>query len=411
MKSIPRLSIILVSVLLPMIALAADPVGEIRGIVKDEQGLPLAGVKVQMCGFEKLDGGTWRRELRSGLMPFYTTDEEGRFTIPVHDPELRYDFYCDRAGYAPTFLYAVTNHSPELTVLLQRGLTVTGTVRRLVNGKAEPVPSSQVELRLPYVDWWYQQRTTTDQHGQYKFHVTPPTGGRKWQVVFAGEVVPLEVEEGRPVKGPDFEVTVKVGSNENESAGQSAEDFQPKAGFVPGVETNAPSLVIYTSGGYPPPGATNFGPQIIVVLWSDGKIVWSGNEITGGPPLRQGSFPKEKLAALMDTVERKGAFTNQALRRAWLGPDSRFTTIAADDGRRKLRLLSWHELFEQRTNLVATAHGIEGLGGRNRDTVLQDQPEDYRQFRKIWSEIRQAVVALVPMTGEPYEGPLPIPTR
>jgi hypothetical protein len=189
--------------------LAASTADAIRGIVKDEQGSPLSDVKVQVCGLEKLDGGMWRREIRLGEMPSYTTDKEGHFTIPVRDSQLRYDFYCDKPGYAPAFLYAVTNNSPELTVVLHRGLTITGTVRRLVNGKPEPVTGTQVELRLPYVDLWYQQRTMTDSKGQYRFQVTP-TPGRKWQVVFAGEVVPFEVNEGQPIEGPDFEVTVSV---------------------------------------------------------------------------------------------------------------------------------------------------------------------------------------------------------
>ena len=197
------------SIFLGQALLAAEPAGQIRGIVKNEQGAPVPSVKVQMCGFETLDGGTWRRELRTGLMPSYTTDDEGRFIIPVQDPSMRYDFFCDKPGYAPAFLYAVTNNSPELTVVLTRGLTVSGTVRRLVNGKPEPVTGSQVELRLPYVDLWYQQRTTTDSHGQYRFQVTP-IPGRKWQVVFVGEVVQLDVQEGQPVQGPDFDVKVSV---------------------------------------------------------------------------------------------------------------------------------------------------------------------------------------------------------
>lgn len=179
--------------------------------------------------------------------------------------------------------------------------------------------------------------------------------------------------------------------------------------FARAAETNAPALIIYTSGGHPPPGATNYGPQVIVALWSNGKIVWSEAKVEGGPPLKQGRFPKEKLAALMDRLERQGVFTNKALMRASFGPDSRTTTMVADDGRRRLQLESWHELFERGTNLVATAHGIAGLSGRNREQVLQAQPEDYRQFRNLWSEIRQAVAALIPQTGEPYAGKIPIP--
>ena len=187
---------------------AAEPVGNIVGIVKDEQGAPLADVKIQMCGLEK----NGRREIRLGVMPSYSTDKDGRFVVPVHEADMRFDFYCDKPGYAPTFLNGVANGSPELNVVLKRGLTVTGTVKRMVGGKAEPVTGTQVELRLPSQDLWYQQHTMTDHNGQYTFHVSPPDHD-KWQVVFAGEVAQLEVKEGQPVQGPDFEVNVSVKQN------------------------------------------------------------------------------------------------------------------------------------------------------------------------------------------------------
>ncbi len=103
-------------------ALAAQPMSNIVGIVKDEQDTPLAGVKVQMCGLGKLDNGNWRRELRSGEMPSYSADNDGRFVVPVHEADMRFDFYCDKPGFAPTFLYGITNQSPELDVVLKRGL-------------------------------------------------------------------------------------------------------------------------------------------------------------------------------------------------------------------------------------------------------------------------------------------------
>jgi hypothetical protein len=188
---------------------AAPPAGDIVGIVRDEQGSPLADVKIQMCGLEKLTNGNWQRELRLGEMPSYFTDKQGRFVVPVRETDIRFDFYCDKPGYAPTFLYGITNQSPELEVVLKRGLTVTGTVKRMTGGKAMPVSGTQVELQLPFEDLWYQQRTLTDDNGQYTFHVSPPDHGA-WQVVYAGEVTKLDVEAGQPVKGPDFEITVSV---------------------------------------------------------------------------------------------------------------------------------------------------------------------------------------------------------
>lgn len=174
-------------------------------------------------------------------------------------------------------------------------------------------------------------------------------------------------------------------------------------------ETNPPTLAIYTTEtGRSRP---HFGPKIVVALWNNGTVVWSASSFEGGPPYQQGRFPREKLDSLLQGLESKGAFTNTALNRGWLGPDASFTTIAISDGQRRLQLRSWHELFERRTNLVATALGIEPLGTRDRAQVLREQPELYRQFQSVWSEIRRAVAELVPKTGEAYEGQIQIPPR
>ena len=189
---------------------AAEPTTGARGVVSDEAGTPLPQVKVQLCGMENFSHGIWSRVLRLGLMPSYTTDNEGRFAIPIGETGMAYDLYFDKPGFAPTFLYRISSSSNELSIVMKRGLVVTGTVRRAVDGKLEPVSGASVELRRPYVDLWYQQRTLTDDQGRYTFRVTPPPADRKWQMVFAGQVVQLEVKEGQPVAGPDFEVGAKT---------------------------------------------------------------------------------------------------------------------------------------------------------------------------------------------------------
>ena len=173
------------------------------------------------------------------------------------------------------------------------------------------------------------------------------------------------------------------------------------------ADTNHPVVAIYNSdwGLF----STNPEPAVITAVWADGRIVWSGTN--GGAPYLQGSFATNKLDALLSSLDRKGAFTNQALTQPYFGPDSRFTTIAIDDGRRRLKMASWHELFEENTNLVATAHGIEPLAGRSREWVLQRQPSEYRSYRSTWSEIRQAVTAMIPKEGEPYDGDIRISTK
>ena len=177
------------------------------------------------------------------------------------------------------------------------------------------------------------------------------------------------------------------------------------------AETNPPALVIYTVASIPVVVRSNYvGRQVIAVLWSDGKIVWSESRTNAGLLYKEGKFPPEKLAALLNTLERKGAFSDEALKRAWFGPDSSFTAIAINDGQRHLTMRSWHEGIEQSTNLVATASGIESLNGQKREDVLRAQPEDYRRFRETWSEIRQAVAAIIPEKGELYQGQITIPT-
>ena len=173
------------------------------------------------------------------------------------------------------------------------------------------------------------------------------------------------------------------------------------------ADTNRPLVAIYTSDGRWTSERPE--PQVIAALWADGQIIWSATN--SGRPYRQGRFSPDKLNTLLAKLDRKGVFTNQSLARPNVGPDSSFTTIAIDDGRRQLKMESWHEFFERNTNLVATASGIEPLAGRVRERVLQGQPAEYRNYRSTWSEIRQAVTGLIPATGEAYKGEIPISNK
>lgn len=199
--------LILVGLSLPVTF--AEPVQVVMGMVTDEKGTILEGVKVQICGIEKLHGDKWVRELRLGLMPSYYTDLKGQILIPFSESDLRYDIYFDKLGYAPTFLYAISPDSTNLKVVLKKGVSLTGTVMKLVNGRSVPVAGTMVALQLPTDDLWYQERVITDNQGRYIFQVTPPPKKQKWQVEFLGEVVPVEVKGNEPVTGPDFMVTVR----------------------------------------------------------------------------------------------------------------------------------------------------------------------------------------------------------
>ncbi|HXF10393.1 MAG TPA: hypothetical protein VN625_06375 [Desulfuromonadaceae bacterium] len=172
-------------------------------------------------------------------------------------------------------------------------------------------------------------------------------------------------------------------------------------GTLQADQTNLPAIVIYNVSA----DLTASRLQVIAALWTDGTIVWSpGN----AAPLLQGKFSPNQFNALMTNWEHHGIFTNQSLKQPHLGPDSSYTVIAIDDGRRHLKMQSWHELFEENTNLVATANGIIPLNGRNRDDILRQQPPDYKNFRQTWSEIRHSIRTLIPEKGEPYHGEIPL---
>ena len=173
------------------------------------------------------------------------------------------------------------------------------------------------------------------------------------------------------------------------------------------ADTNLPVVAIYDSDWRL--GSQHPRPRVIAALWTDGRIVWSATN--SGAPYRQGRLAPNKLNALLADLDQKGVFTNQTLTRPNVGPDSGFTTIAIDDGKRRLKMESWHELFERNTNLVATANGIEPLAGRSRERVIQRQPAEYRGYRRTWSDIRQAVTAMIPEKGEPYDGEIRISAK
>ncbi|MCG8406175.1 MAG: carboxypeptidase-like regulatory domain-containing protein, partial [Phycisphaerales bacterium] len=122
---------------------AAEPVKSISGIVKDETGRPLEGVKVQVGRMESFEDGRWVHVAELGEMPWETTDKDGRFSLEIGD-NIRYDLWFDKQDFAPTFLYEVKANSKPIRVTLKRGMIVTGTVERFVGDKKRPVEGVKV---------------------------------------------------------------------------------------------------------------------------------------------------------------------------------------------------------------------------------------------------------------------------
>lgn len=202
---------------------------KVFGRVTDEAGKPLAGVKWCISGIEELRNGHWVVVHRLGRAREHITGEDGRFVLTFRE-NVRYDLQFDRAGFAPVFLYQISATSPQVNVVMKTGIPICGSVARLVNASPEPVTGkTMVELRLPNPRGLWYSRGVFVVQGNFRCFASPPPqpptefrltcNGKarryrpepaKWQVVFAGEIVEIDVEEGKHVDEIHFEVQVKV---------------------------------------------------------------------------------------------------------------------------------------------------------------------------------------------------------
>ncbi len=140
--------------------------------------------------------------------------------------------------------------------------------------------------------------------------------------------------------------------------------------------------------------------DIIVAVWKNGQIIWSDDAVNGGAPYRIGKIEIKKVDAVLDGFEKEELFNNSNLSIHNYGPDSAFIVIAIMDRGRCLNMNSWHELFEDNPNLVATSEGITTLEGHERDEILAAEPDAYRYYRKVWMDVRSALADLIPGDGE-----------
>ncbi len=218
---------------------AGEKTTSVSGIVTDESGEPLSGVSWWISAFEEWRDGRWENVLRTGWTGKHTTDEDGRFEVTFNN-KVRYDLQFDKWGYAPAFLFQISPYSPlrllsrgrsagrtgtdfpELRVRMKKGVLVRGQVR--IEGKNRPDFSGiNVVLRLPNSrGLWFKKTTLVDHEGKFRFYAspppTPPGPTSKWQLVCAGEVVMLDVDENTPVDEVIFQISTT--SKRKSSAGK-----------------------------------------------------------------------------------------------------------------------------------------------------------------------------------------------
>lgn len=161
----------------------------------------------------------------------------------------------------------------------------------------------------------------------------------------------------------------------------------------------------------PPAIAVSIHPHeapvsVLAAVWTDGTIVWSEDKEDGGPPFLTAKIDPTKTKDFLAKLEKEGVFKKSTDFHIEYGPDASYHEINLLNGKRYVCLGSWHELFERNPKVVANSHGLSSLGDRTREQVLKEDTQSYRDFRKLWKEVRDFAATLIPEKGEPYKGAL-----
>lgn len=165
-----------------------------------------------------------------------------------------------------------------------------------------------------------------------------------------------------------------------------------------GQEKGLPSISIETH-------LSNGETRMVMVVWPDGRIIWSKDSMKGGPPLLEGTVDPAKIRQILEKLEGHGLFAKPANSLFHVGPDASSHFIHLHSGKKEAKLISWHELYEVNPNVVATSSGLGTLGDRKREDVLSGDTKEYQEFRKLWSEIRNLSAELIPKEGKPFTQP------
>jgi hypothetical protein len=208
------------------VAVTAEKTATVSGTVTDEAGKPLSGVSWWISAFEEWRDGEWEVVYRTGRSRKHTTDENGRFEVTFYG-KVRYDLQFDLWGYGPAFLFQIGSDSPELKVKMKKGVLVTGKIE--IAGKARPdFDGISVVLRLPNSrGLWFKKSAMVDYTGTFRFYAspppTPPGPFSRWQLLCAGEVVMLDVDENKPPDEVTFQISTtsrRISSTEEAAASQ-----------------------------------------------------------------------------------------------------------------------------------------------------------------------------------------------
>lgn len=147
----------------------------------------------------------------------------------------------------------------------------------------------------------------------------------------------------------------------------------------------------------------DFGPFVITAIWQDGTVIWSKDNVRGGPPYFRGNIDPDGLESVLQGLAADEAFVVPYAYQNNFGPDSFFTAVYLFHKGLAFFSRSWHEMAEQNSKVVAASGGmlsLTALDGKSREEFLKDDKEDYLKYRQMWERIRRAITSLLPEKGE-----------
>ena len=177
------------------------------------------------------------------------------------------------------------------------------------------------------------------------------------------------------------------------------------------VDINKPAVTIYTESSgiriIAPGAPPEENPRLVLAVWGNGWMVWSKHGIDGGKPYLTGQTDAKNIEGLVQELIRRKAFEDKAINTSYFGPDSSYSVIEIRFGGRRLKMESWHELYEQNPLTVALSTGLTDIEGTTRENRLAAEPASYKRFRATWALIRKTTTAWIPKDAQPYSGKRP----
>lgn len=239
--------------------------------------------------------------------------------------------------------------------------------------------------------------------GKLGFSVDPKTGGFsakgaannkfKNKTVFSFD---LNATEGSCAHWMN-QVGHKGSEQTRSAAGKSVAAASMTGQRIPVVKGSKerPSIVVWRED-WGLVSAKGLGPFVIAAVWADGKVVWSKDKLSGGPPFHEGKIDPKALDKVLHDFEVRNVFSAPYVRHSNFGPDSYCTAIYLSKGKKEFLSRSWHELAEQDPGIVAASFGLTRLKDMSREEFLKNDAQDYQKYRALWSHIRKQISAILP---------------